>query len=204
MTPKNSAIPSASKPAIETTTAEDKYAALKDLDDLFKNTVVMNDGKSTGTSLFGSSPMAPAGPLASAATSSSGPPPAPSQPSATTSVFGPSPTNGGGVDFAANWGNIGGGQQEPTRVDRGPSPNAGWAANWPSASSTSTNNGSAAKAPINPFTGTLRPIYYVFTYCFVRFIFPDDVLCDSWKCNNADINMFAFFYVKSIFFVVLF
>ena len=181
MTPKNSAIPSASKPAIETTTAEDKYAALKDLDDLFKNTVVMNDGKSTGTSLFGSSPMAPAGPLASAATSSSGAPPAPSQPSATTSVFGPSPTNGG-ADFTANWGNMGGGQQEPTRVDRGPSPNAGWAANWPSASSTSANNGSAAKAPINPFTGTYKcnvrkfrqfPHYFFSaTYYFVRFIFP--------------------------------
>merc|ERR1719266_720648 len=37
---------------------EDKYAALKDLDEIFKNTVVVTDGNSTGTSIFGSSPLA--------------------------------------------------------------------------------------------------------------------------------------------------
>ena len=55
MTPRNTTTPSsASKPPpLETKTeAEDKYAALKDLDEIFKSTVVMTDGKSTGTSIF--------------------------------------------------------------------------------------------------------------------------------------------------------
>ena len=76
---------------------EDKYSALKELDDVFKSTVVLSDGKSTGTSIFGSSPM----------TSQPDPPPL------STSVFGPSPTNiaangSSGLDnFPTNWGSSG-------------------------------------------------------------------------------------------------
>ena len=116
--------------------AEDKYAALKDLDEIFKSTVVMSDGKSTGTSIFGSANVDP------------------------SPIFGPSPTNNGFQTATANnWG------PQPTvdkfessfgaasGTNRGPSPVAsGWATNWPS-NSNSTSSGS--KAPINPFTGKL-------------------------------------------------
>ena len=75
---------------------EDKYSALKELDDVFKSTVVLSDGKSTGTSIFGSSPM----------TNQMSQPDPPS-------VFGPSPTNiaangSSGLDnFPTNWGSSG-------------------------------------------------------------------------------------------------
>ena len=87
MTPRNSS--SSQSPALAVTevakipeVVEDKYAALKDLDEIFKNTVVVTDGNSTGTSIFGSSPMAAQ-------------PSAQPQISPTTNVFGPSPTNNG-------------------------------------------------------------------------------------------------------------
>ena len=113
---------------------EDKYAALKDLDEIFKNTVVVTDGKSTGTSIFGSSPLAQTQPSA--------------QISPTTNVFGPSPTNGLG-EFPTTWGTT---TTDVRNDHRGPSPNAGWASNWPS---STTNNGAKA-APINPFTGNKK------------------------------------------------
>ena len=121
------AVSEAAKPEV----VEDKYAALKDLDEIFKNTVVVTDGKTTGTSIFGSSPLAQTQPSA--------------QISPTTNVFGPSPTNGLG-EFPTTWGTT---TTDVRNDHRGPSPNAGWASNWPS---STTNNGAKA-APINPFTG---------------------------------------------------
>jgi len=143
MTPRNSS--SSQSPALAVTevakipeVVEDKYAALKDLDEIFKNTVVVTDGNSTGTSIFGSSPMAAQ-------------PSAQPQISPTTNVFGPSPTNNGLVgEFPTTWGTTTTDAKNPDHNVAGPSPNAGWASNWPS--SSTTNNGSKA-APINPFTG---------------------------------------------------
>jgi len=143
MTPRNSS--SSQSPALAVTevakipeVVEDKYAALKDLDEIFKNTVVVTDGNSTGTSIFGSSPMAAQ-------------PSAQPQISPTTNVFGPSPTNNGLVgEFPTTWGTTTTDARNPDHNAAGPSPNAGWASNWPS--SSTTNNGSKA-APINPFTG---------------------------------------------------
>ena len=139
MTPRNSS--SSQSPALAVTevakipeVVEDKYAALKDLDEIFKNTVVVTDGKSTGTSIFGSSPLAQTQPSA--------------QISPTTNVFGPSPTNGLG-EFPTTWGTT---TTDVRNDHRGPSPNAGWASNWPS---STTNNGAKA-APINPFTGNKK------------------------------------------------
>ena len=68
---------------------QDRYAALKDLDDIFKNTVVVTDGNTTGTSIFGSSPLAQA-----QTQQTQQQPSAQAQISPTTNVFGPSPTNG--------------------------------------------------------------------------------------------------------------
>ena len=122
---------------------QDRYAALKDLDDIFKNTVVVTDGNTTGTSIFGSSPLAQAQTQQTQQQPSAQP-----QISPTTNVFGPSPTNGGLVgEFPTTWG-----ATTTDASNAGPSPNAGWASNWPS---STTNNGSKA-APINPFTGNRK------------------------------------------------
>ena len=122
---------------------QDKYSALKELDEIFKSTVVLSDGKSTGTSIFGSSPMA-----------SQQPEPSPVM---STSVFGPSPTlggssqNGGSTDFPTNWG----GDNKPMDQNRGFSPN--WAAaNWGNASGQGAQPQPPQQpkpGPINPFTG---------------------------------------------------
>ena len=61
----------------ESKKAMDKYSALKELDEIFKSTVTVNDGQSAGASIFGSSPLATQ----------------PVNPSPITNVFGPSPTN---------------------------------------------------------------------------------------------------------------
>ena len=53
-------------------------------------------------------------------------------------------------EFPTTWGTTTTDAKNPDHNVAGPSPNAGWASNWPS--SSTTNNGSKA-APINPFTG---------------------------------------------------
>ena len=53
-------------------------------------------------------------------------------------------------EFPTTWGTTTTDARNPDHNAAGPSPNAGWASNWPS--SSTTNNGSKA-APINPFTG---------------------------------------------------
>jgi len=138
---------------------EDRYSALKELDEIFKSTVVMSDGKSTGTSLFGTSPLA--------SQPSTGLDPSPIMNPA-TSVFGPSPTNsnahqnnGFDTSFPATWNNpevktTPGPQQPQNPENRGFSPS--WVPNWGNTSgttpsATSNSNGSGNQAPINPFTG---------------------------------------------------
>lgn len=123
---------------------EDKYSALKELDDVFKSTVVLSDGKSTGTSIFGSSPM----------TNQMTQPDPPS-------VFGPSPTNiaangSSGLDnFPTNWGSSGDNNITTAAPieNRGFSPN--WAAaNWGTQQQPVQTQAVPPKAgPINPFTG---------------------------------------------------
>merc|ERR1719491_2293761 len=183
---------SQSRPA-ESTAASvsvaDRYSALKELDEIFKTTVTVSDGQSTGASIFGSSPLATQPAVVD-----------PSPIMNTGSVFGPSPTNfsspittsnlgaqeNNGFEstaFATAWGSEAAKSvhqsqplkpqmqvQAPAAVaavaaneNRGFSPS--WTPNWgPSAatvanntnitiSSVASNNSSASKAPINPFTG---------------------------------------------------
>jgi hypothetical protein len=148
---------------INVDSVEDRYAALKDLDDIFKSTVVVNDVKSTGASIFGAASQTPSQQQQHGGLN---PSPTVTALGASPSVFGPSPTNnlppgqqsshnpnnGGSVGgfesaFPTNWDNPAGNNHY-----RGSSP-AGWASNWPNNSAASKNGGSNQKAPINPFTG---------------------------------------------------
>lgn len=110
---------------------EDKYSALKELDEIFKSTVVLSDGKSTGTSLFGTSPMQ-----------------ANPSPILSNAGYGPSPT--GGNAGSSNGFDAGFWNDSKPNENRGQqgfsSPN--WVPNWGNAGSASQ-----PKAPINPFTG---------------------------------------------------
>lgn len=141
---------------------QDRYAALKDLDEIFKSTVVMNEGigsgTSTGTSLFGTSPI-PSVPQQQQQQPSQQQQQQPimqhQQPlnpspivAATTgaspSVFGApaAPTAAATVNgFATNWASVE--QAKPT--------NSGWAA-WPSTSPQQQQQ-QPMTGPINPFTG---------------------------------------------------
>jgi len=159
---------------------QDRYAALKDLDEIFKSTVVMSEAPkapvgvagSTGASIFGTSPVStfspttatPAAAVAGSALSAvrSATPPsssaAPSGLSAAADFFAPPANNGMGVGASL----FGSGSGSKTSVQ------SNWA-QWPSSSTTSsttappdstTNGGGGAHAsqtsangPINPFTG---------------------------------------------------
>ena len=127
--------------------AEDKYSALKELDEIFKTTCVMDDGKSTGTSIFGSSPM-----TANSSGQLARPQTPPQAAGVSTSVFGPSPNqqNGSGMDnFPTTWGD-----SKPNE-NRGFSPNWAAAGNWgsPAQPAAAAPPVQQTKAPINPFTG---------------------------------------------------
>merc|ERR1719203_484423 len=189
--PTGSGVSGSQTRAAETTAASvsvaDRYSALKELDEIFKTTVTVSDGQSTGASIFGSSPLATQPAVVD-----------PSPIMNTGSVFGPSPTNfsspittsshlvvsqeNNGFEstaFATAWGSEAVHQSQPFKPqmqvqapaaaavvaneNRGFSPS--WTPNWgPSAatvanntnitiSSVASNNSSASKAPINPFTG---------------------------------------------------
>jgi hypothetical protein len=75
---------------INVDSVEDRYAALKDLDDIFKSTVVVNDVKSTGASIFGAASQTPSQQQQHGGLN---PSPTVTALGASPSVFGPSPTN---------------------------------------------------------------------------------------------------------------